>query len=146
MSFVPNFLATALSRCMPRPNPFLLNKMFKPLYFTQILLSWAFMMIYVADDRLKDFKIFVTNQNPAYWAPKDRHDDIICAVSDVALKAGETKPFDCKGEPVGRYVVIEQLKKEYLTLCEVEVMGGMCLNCLKFTEMHLYFNMAFGVI
>jgi hypothetical protein len=74
-------------------------------------------------NRLANFNVGVTNTSPGQQASVLGTYQV-CATSDGALGAGETKEFTC--EAVGRYVVVQLLGKEYLTLCEVEILGGKC--------------------
>jgi hypothetical protein len=49
----------------------------------------------------------------------------VCATQGPALGAGETKLFACgSANKHGRYVVVQLKGKNFLTLCEVEVYGG----------------------
>ena len=77
----------------------------------------------LADERLNDFDIAVTNAKPPAMFGKNQ----ICAYhGKTAFKGKQT--FWCKsGAKRGRYVVIrlrKQNDKRYLTLCEVVIGEG----------------------
>ena len=53
----------------------------------------------------------------------------VCACQDSPMGNGETKKFHCGA--TGRYLVVLLGKKEYLSLCEVEVFEGNILHTGK---------------
>ena len=73
-------------------------------------------------ERLADFQIGTTFNNPSVTAPVIGEYSV-CASQGAALDAGETKDFVCDAK--GRYVIVQLKGANYLTLCEVEVYGGM---------------------
>ena len=73
-------------------------------------------------ERLSNFKIGLTNINPEEKAPAVGIYEECVTVNEL-LGAGQKKLVACSGK--GRYLVIQLIPKNYLTLCEVEVFGGM---------------------
>ena len=82
----------------------------------------SYRFIFLSANRLANFQIGTTNVSPDTTAPAVGSYDA-CAHSDGALGAGETKSFDCAAK--GRYVIVQLKGSNYLTLCEVQVFGGM---------------------
>ena len=76
----------------------------------------------ITADRLRNFTIGATNSNPE-TNPPVYPNYTWCALVAGALGAGEQRIIECNA--VGRYVFIQILHAEPLTLCEVEVFGGM---------------------
>ena len=72
--------------------------------------------------RLSNFQIGATNTSPQARAPAIGNYQA-CAHVGGALAAGETRSITCNGK--GRYVIVQLKGRNYLTLCEVEVYGGM---------------------
>ena len=72
--------------------------------------------------RLANFQIGTTNTSPQAQAPAIGNYQA-CAHVGGALGAGETRSIACNGK--GRYVIVQLKGRNYLTLCEVEVFGGM---------------------
>ena len=72
--------------------------------------------------RLSNFQIGTTNTSPQARAPAIGNYQA-CAHVGGALAAGETRSITCNGK--GRYVIVQLKGRNYLTLCEVEVYGGM---------------------
>jgi hypothetical protein len=84
-------------------------------------------------ERLTDFNIGVGVKDPAAESPTDRI-YTKCATEDGRLGAGETKAYRC--EAVGRYVIVQLNGQNYLTLCEVAILGSkehsqLYRQCLK---------------
>jgi hypothetical protein len=77
--------------------------------------------IIIIGKRLANFNVGVTNTNPSEQTPTPINIEV-CATQEAALAAGETKTFDCVA--TGRYVVVQLNGTGFLTLCEVEVLGG----------------------
>ena len=80
------------------------------------------MLFQISAERLTNFKIGLTNISPQQQAPAVGNYKE-CATVNERLGAGEKKSVACSGQ--GRYLVIQLIPKNYLTLCEVEVFGGM---------------------
>jgi len=68
--------------------------------------------------RLANFKVGLTNTSPQVQAPVVGNYDVCASVSDE-LGLGETRNIPCFG--TGRYLVIQLMSADPLTLCEVEV-------------------------
>ena len=64
----------------------------------------------------------MTDINPSVAAPTIGG-YYVCATQKNALLSGETKDFACTGKD--RYVIVQLKGENVLTLCEVEVYGGM---------------------
>jgi hypothetical protein len=73
-------------------------------------------------DRLADFDIGVGYVNPTDHKPVADETYDVCATQDDALGQGETRSYACN--KVGKYVIVQLKGKNYLTLCEVSVLGG----------------------
>jgi hypothetical protein len=76
--------------------------------------------------RLSNFNIGVTNKNPSehspsVWATAPGH-YTPCVSYPGALGLGEKKSFRCVDR--GRYVLVQLMRADVLTLCEVVVLGG----------------------
>ena len=82
-------------------------------------------MIYcVVAERLVNFRIGVTNASPTTFPQGDISGSYKeCASVSGSLGAGEKRSIECFG--FGRFVVIHLIPANPLTLCEVEVYGGM---------------------
>lgn len=74
--------------------------------------------------RLVDFNVGVTLTSPDDVAPAAGNYEV-CAHVTEAMAAGESRTIQCRGS--GRYVIIQLLRQEYLTLCEVKVNAGACI-------------------
>ena len=77
---------------------------------------------HLSAERLSNFKVGLTNISPQQQAPTVGNYEE-CATVNELLGAGQKKLVACSGK--GRYLVIQLIPKNYLTLCEVEVFGGM---------------------
>lgn len=64
----------------------------------------------------------MTNDHPAKVTPRVGGYKA-CAEVGPALGRGETKTLPCVA--TGRYLIVQLKGKNYLTLCEVDVQGGM---------------------
>jgi uncharacterized protein YchJ len=65
----------------------------------------------------------VTNTDPLEVAPDvEKHNFEVCATSYAPIGAGATHPMKCMAR--GRYVVLQLLNTQYLTVCEVKVYAG----------------------
>ena len=85
--------------------------------------------------KLANFVIGTTNISPEDKTPVlgEYH---VCATSNSSMAAGETRPFECVAE--GRYVIVQKTNKIALTLCEVEVYGGMLHNVKKQSKQYAF--------
>ena len=79
-------------------------------------------LAFCAGDRLRNFVIATTNNDPFGDRPVHRTNYDVCATEDGALKKGEYKEYECVA--TAAYLIIQLRGKGYLTLCEVEVFGG----------------------
>ena len=82
-------------------------------------------------ERLADFQIGTTFNNPSVTAPVLGAYSV-CASQGDALGAGKTKDFAC--DSTGRYVIVQLKGANFLTLCEVEVYGGMNSEKVQYTQ------------
>ena len=70
------------------------------------------------EDRLQNFDIRVGES-----LKNNGNDNTLCE-HVTAIPAGETKEYICPYPLKGRYVNVQMLRREVLTLCEVEVYGS----------------------
>ena len=78
--------------------------------------------ILLLDFGLADFQIGLTNDNPRNKEPVIGG-YYVCAKHVQPLLSGETKEWACMGK--NRFVIVQLKGDAILTLCEVEVYGGM---------------------
>jgi hypothetical protein len=76
-----------------------------------------------AGERLADFRIGVTNNDPEERPPVPG-DYETCATSEAAMGLGATSVFPCEAN--GRYVIVQLNGENYFTVCELEVFGSEC--------------------
>ena len=72
---------------------------------------------------MANFDIVVTNTRPVSGRKFNFHRAQVCAHKRGAVRQGAAESFRCSGVKIGRYVLIVQTRREWLTLCEVEVFG-----------------------
>jgi len=88
-------------------------------------------------ERLRNFYVGVTNDSPVANKPNLYNYDV-CAINSAPIGAGATKAFACGKN--GRYVIVQQIYSDYLTICEVKVYAKgttkapACKNKLKPAE------------
>jgi hypothetical protein len=76
-------------------------------------------------DRLKNFKIGLTDTSPTEWASTADGNYTVCH-SESGKFGGGTRTLSCVG--TGRYLVVQLMgPSEELNLCEVEVYSGICM-------------------
>jgi len=69
-------------------------------------------------ERLRNFYLGVTDDNPVANKPNlDNYD--VCEINSAPIGAGATKAFACGKR--GRYVIVQQIYSDYLTIAEVKV-------------------------
>ena len=77
----------------------------------------------ISGNRLANFHIIVTNTPPRSGRKLNFKRGEICAYKRGAVRQGKAESFRCRPGKRGRYVAIVQSRREWLTLCEVEVFG-----------------------
>jgi hypothetical protein len=93
-------------------------------------LSYNSEHVHLIDDRLTNFVVGLTKTSPNVRAPADGNYDVCASVTD-SLRSGETRTLSCIG--TGRYLVVQLMGTNFLSLCEVEVYSGICIYiCLLF--------------
>ena len=94
----------------------------------------------ILGNRLRNFRIGVTNRNPRRVRPNVGNYQL-CSHYGGAVGRGQLLNLNCRRALYGRYVIVQIVnRREYLTLCEVEVFGksqliyqylkAQCLNIL----------------
>ncbi len=75
---------------------------------------------------LSKFNVYVTNRKPSgTYVGTDKE---LCATHRQRGKKGERMKMKCARRMKGRYVVVQQLDKQYLIICEAEVFGNYSSN------------------
>ena len=72
---------------------------------------------------MANFDIVVTDHRPVPGRRFSVNRAHVCAHKRGAVGQGADETFRCSGVKIGRYVLIVQSRREWLTLCEVEVFG-----------------------
>ena len=76
----------------------------------------------ISADRLSHLHIGLMKKSPAVKDFNPGPEDyVVCGLSLFEHKAGETKNIKCQKS--GQYLIILMAKRDFLTLCEVEVFG-----------------------
>jgi hypothetical protein len=90
----------------------------------------------ISGNRLRNFRIGVTDCHPRKKKPNLRNYRL-CSAYRGHLGRGQTRNFRCRRTLYGRYVIVQLVGREYLTLCEVEVFGkGSIKQCSQHTICH----------
>ena len=76
------------------------------------------------DNQLENFRIGGTNVDPTKTVPTE-HNTMLCASYEGNLLDGETRGFLCEPLQALYVAVMMPGENKHLTLCEVEVFGGM---------------------
>ena len=91
---------------------------------------WCF-FLFVQLGGSKNFQIGWSNSSPSVVVPSTNNYNV-CATHPTGMEPGEYKEFECPAQD--RYVIIQLLIQESLTLCEVKVFGGIFLSLTKFSQ------------